>query len=345
MRYPPGLVFDSARHIVARKLRGEHRFAVTLSLRPLGTACKRATAGEAAASAGQDGEPLRVAECLAAVDECGAPVVSVCGREPLDYPEIPELTRAILDRGKHLVLCTDGTQIRRRLHMIPPETRFFWNVSLDGTQSVHDGRAGRPGQFLEALDGIKAAKNAGFFVLVTTTIHPETNVRDVAALFATLHAMHVDGYLFSPVYPEGKLCRVGCAMFHEKLQQRFREASEALDGYNLLNAPAYLEYLRGERELDCCAWGNPAYGPEGWSRPCSVLDCGHEESYRKLLEKTSWENFGRGMNPRCETCSRPEGFETAAILGMNPKAGDVWKMLAWQFSGSLGERRNGMRKP
>ena len=104
------------------------------------------------------------------------PIVSICGGEPLEYPEIAALTRAILERGHHLFLCTDGHLIRRRLHMIPPYTNFFWNVKLDGTQSVHDARANRTGLFEEALDGVKAAKNAGFFVVVNSTIYPDTDV-------------------------------------------------------------------------------------------------------------------------------------------------------------------------
>src|SRR5208282_4300138 len=111
------------------------------------------------------------------------------------YPEIAALTRAILERGKHLFLCTDGTLIRRRLHMIPPVTNFFWNVKLDGTEAVHVSRADKPGHFAEALDGVKAAKNAGFFVVVTSTVYPDTDVRDLAALYARLHEMHVDGYM------------------------------------------------------------------------------------------------------------------------------------------------------
>jgi len=287
---------------------------------------------------------LTVEQCLAAVDECRTPIVSICGGEPLEYPEIATLTRAILERGRHLFLYTDGALIRRRLHMIPPYTNFFWNVKLDGTQAVHDARAKRTGLFLEALDGIKAAKNAGFFVVVSSTIYPDTDVTDVAELYNQLHQMHVDGYLFSPHYPDQRMCRDSSAKFHDKMRQRFREACQSLSAYNLLLSPIYLEYLRGERELDCSVWGGPVYGPQGWYGPCSFLNASHAHSYRALVDNTPWENYGRGLNPRCENCQCHAGFETAALLGMNPKAGDVWKMLAWQLSGSLGERRNGKHK-
>ncbi|HET7108740.1 MAG TPA: adenosyl-hopene transferase HpnH [Candidatus Acidoferrum sp.] len=345
MRYPLGLVLDSARYLASRKLRGDKKIPVMLSLDPLGGCAS--TNGGANGNGAKGNEKrgmLSVEQCLAAMKECDTPIVAISGGEPLEYPEIARLSREILERGKHLFLCTDGALIRRRLHMIPPYTNFFWNVKLDGTEAAHDGRASRPGLFAEALDGVKAAKNAGFFVVVTTTIYPDSDVRNVASLYEQLHALHVDGYMLSPHYPARQMCRNSAALFHEKMRQRFREAGELLSEYNLLTSPVYLEYLRGERELDCCAWGSPVYGPQGWAAPCKQLNQSYEQEYRTLLDKTVWENFGRGMNPRCEPCSSHAGYETAAILGMNPKAGDFWKMIAWQLQGGLGEKRERVRK-
>jgi len=347
MRYPLRLIFDSAKHLARHKLRGERKFAVMLRLEPQG-----GYAGTCGGSNGGNGQaasprrtPLSVEQCLAAMEECDTPVVAICGGEPLEYEGIAELTRTILDRGKHVFLCTDGTLIRRRMHMILPVTSFFWNVRLNGTETVHDSRAGKPGQFAEALDGVKAAKNAGFFVVVTSTVCPDTNVRDLAALYEKLHGMHVDGYMLAPVYLPGKVCRDSSAKFHAAMHQRFAEISDSLSDYNLLVSPVYLEYLRGERELDCSVWGSPVYGPGGWFGPCYLLDYNLEKSYKALLGNTLWENFGRGINPRCETCSCHAGFETAALLGVNRKTGDAWKMLAWQFGGGLGEKRESVRKP
>ncbi|HUI50852.1 MAG TPA: adenosyl-hopene transferase HpnH [Terriglobales bacterium] len=345
MRYPLGLVLDSARHLASWKLRGHKKIPMMLSLDPLGACSSPCGCNGNGGGAAEERPMLSVEQCLAAMKECDTPIVAIYGGEPLEYPEIARLTREILERGKHLFLCTDGTRIRRHLHMIPPYTNFFWNVRLDGTEQAHDARAGRSGMFVEVLDGVKAAKNAGFFVLVTTTIFPDTDVRDVAALYESLHAMHVDGYMLSPHYPTQKLCRNSAAAFHEKMRERFREASVALRDYNLLTSPIYLEYLRGERQLDCCSWGSPVYGPQGWAEPCHLLNHGYKDQYQTLVEKTVWENYGRGMNPRCEPCLSHSGYETAAILGMNPKAGDFWKLLAWQLNGSLGEKRERVQKP
>jgi hopanoid biosynthesis associated radical SAM protein HpnH len=342
MRYPFGLVFDSAKHVVGKRLSGQRRFPVMLSVEPLGP-CLPNGSGNGQQSH-ETPAPLGVEQCLAAIEQCKAPIVSVCGNEPLEYPEIAPLTRAILERGHHLFLCTDGRLIRHRLHMIPPYTNFFWNVKLHGTQSIHDERAKRTGLFTEAVDGIKAAKNAGFFVVVSSTVFPDTDVRDLEALYEQLHGRHVDGYMLSPHYPERQLCRDGSARFHLQMHQRFREASERLRDYNLMISPIYLEYLRGERELDCSVWGGPVYGPHGWAGPCSLLNVRFAESYKALLETTVWENYGRGLNPRCENCQCPAGYGTAALLGLNPKAGDLWKMIAWQLGGNLGEKRRDGRR-
>jgi len=347
MRYPFGLVFDSVRHLASRKLRGDKKFPVMLSLDPLGgcaSTCGAIIGTGHAVPSGEQAATLTVEQCIAAMEECDAPVVAICGGEPLEYPDIARLTKEILQRGKHLFLCTDGTLIRRRLHMIPPYTNFFWNVKLDGTERVHDERVEKPGEFAEALDGVKAAKNAGFFVVVTTTIYPNTDLKDVAALYEMLHKLHVDGYMVSPCYPLRKLCRSSADEFHKKMRARFREASQLLGEYNLLTSPIYLEYLRGERELDCSVWGSPVYGPRGWAAPCYLLNYGYEKRYSDLVEKTVWENFGRGINPRCEPCSSHAGYETAAVMGMNAKSGDFWKMLTWQLGGGLGEKRMQARK-
>jgi hopanoid biosynthesis associated radical SAM protein HpnH len=343
MRYPFSLLLDSAKHLVARKLHGPRKFALLLTLDPLG-GDHYAKPGMPAEDA--DGNPLEevedmlsVEQCLHALRECDAPVVRIRGGEPLEYPHIGPLTRAILAQGKHVFLCTDGALLRRRLHVIPPETNFYWNVRVNGTQAVHDRITGRPGLFAAALDGIRAAKNAGFYVVVTTSVCPRTDVADVAELFEHLHSLHVDGYVFSPDYGATKVCKNSSAAFHEQMRQRFRELTEKVSGYNVMNSPVYLEYLRGERELDCCVWGSPEYGPRGWVVPCSVLNQGFETSYGALLENTLWENYGRGLNPSCETCMCDAGYETAAILGTNAKAGDGWKMLLWQFRGELGRKR------
>jgi hopanoid biosynthesis associated radical SAM protein HpnH len=321
MRFPSGLVYDSAKYFMTGKLRRDAGFPITVVLDPLGGCFENSgrAFGEAIGTNIEmpvEQSMLSVEQCLAALAECPAPVVSICGGEPLEYPEIQTLVREILQRRKHVFLSTEGTLIRRRLHMIPPYTNFFWNVKLDGTASLHDGRASRPGLFVEALDGVKAAKNAGFFVVVTTTIYPDTNVQDVEELYRRLHAMHVDGYLLQPTQEKKMARKEEAAAFRRLMQERFREASSALGAYNLMNSPVNLEYLRGERELGDGMSSNPVYGPRGWANLGFAPDPEFVQSYAELTGRTS----------------------------MHSRFADTWKMLAWPFGGNLGEKREGAAK-
>jgi hopanoid biosynthesis associated radical SAM protein HpnH len=341
---------------MGRKLRGQRRFPLVLTLDPLG-ACSDSFVAPASSrpesdpACRQDGgatkeqrSVLTAANCLAAVEECGALVVVISGGEPLEYPEIAALSRGILKLGKHLFLCTHGSLIRRNLHVISPDTKFFWNVKLDGTAGVHEKRTGRTGLFAAVLDGIRSAKNAGFLVVVTSTIYPDTDIGDLQSLYERLHALHVDGYLLSPHYSLEKLSRDGSAKFRKQMHERFGEVIERLGAYSPMLSPMYLEYLRGERELDCSMWTNPMFGPRGWALPCHLQKGHFMQSYKELLQETAWENDGRGSNPQCENCLYPQAFETAAILGVNAKSGDLWKKLAWQFRSGFGEKREAARR-
>jgi hypothetical protein len=244
MRFPLTLSIPVARFLARKKLGREKDHALVISLDPMGTLLSRAPAS--ATTADPASKRLSVQECLAAVRECGAPVVSICGSEPLEYPEIGLLAKELLDRGLNLFLTSDGTLIRRNLHIIAPDPRLFWNICVHGTEAVHDRRAGRPGTFREVIAGIKSAKNAGFFVYVTTSIHPESDVQDVAALFALLHEIHVDGYILSPVFSRGA-AGGNDSVFRQATQQRIREAALLLDAYNLLIAPPDSDLWSGER--------------------------------------------------------------------------------------------------
>ena len=178
-------------------------------------------------------------------------------------------------------------------------------------------------------------------MVVTSTIYPDTDVDDLARLYELLHACMWTDICFRRTIHRRKLCREGSAKFHEKMHQRFREANERLGDYNLMISPIYLEYLRGERELDCSVWGGPVYGPQGWAGPCSLLNVGYAKSYKALLEDTVWENYGRGLNPRCENCECHAGYETAAIVGREPEGGGSLEDAGVATGRKLGRKARG----
>src|SRR5438445_9329292 len=195
MRFPLTLATTMAGYIARKKLSGAQRFPLVLMLEP-SHACNLTCTGCGRIREYSQSikEKLSVEECLASVDECGAPIVSICGGEPMIYPEIGRLVRDILRRRKHIYLCTNGMFIQKRLHEFKPTSRFFFNVHLDGLEETHDLAVERKGVFKAAVEGIKAAKKAGFLVCTNTTVFKETAMDEIDALYEYLTALGVDGF-------------------------------------------------------------------------------------------------------------------------------------------------------
>lgn len=317
---------DREPHPLMRK-----RFPVVLMLEPLHacnltcTGCGRIREYESTIT-----QRVPLEECLAAVDECGAPMVSICGGEPMMYPQIGELTAGILARNKHIYLCTNGMFIRKRLHEFQPDRRFFFNVHLDGMERNHDLAVEREGVFREAIEGIKAAKAAGFLVCTNTTVYKETDMREIAELFEYLEQFGVDGHQLSPAYGYSAVNDREIFMTREEVHEKFREADKLLKRFKLNQTPVYLEFLRGERDLPCTAWGNPTYNVKGWKGPCYLITDAHYKTFEELMTKTPWERYGAGNgDPRCEHCMVHCGYEPSAALGVNATLADSFKMLSW----------------
>lgn len=339
MRFPLSLTRTMATYLLGKKLSGAKKFPLVLMLEPL-HACNLTCTGCGRIREYVDTikDKLTVDECLASVDECGAPVVSICGGEPMIYPWIEELVAKILERKKHIYLCTNGMFIKKKLAGFQPTSRFFFNVHLDGMEKSHDVAVEREGVFVEAIEGIKAAKKAGFLVCTNTTVYKETDMNEIAVLLAFLTELKVDGFMISPAYgyeavrdtnPDGA---AELFMTREDIQQKFREAKKLLQGFKLNTSPIYLEFLRGERDLRCAAWANPTRNIRGWKGPCYLITDGHYKTYHQLTEKTDWDKLGRGNDPRCENCMVHVGFEPAAVLGVNRRLGDSLKMALWQLT-------------
>jgi hopanoid biosynthesis associated radical SAM protein HpnH len=338
MRFPLSLTTSMASYIVQQKLARKPKFPLVLMLEPLHacnltcTGCGRIREYESTIK-----QKLSVRECLDAVDECGAPIVSICGGEPLIYPEIGKLVRGILRRRKHIYLCTNGMFIQKKLNQFKPSSRFFFNVHLDGLEASHDKAVERVGVFRAAIEGIKAAKAAGFLVCTNTTIYRETDMDEIDALLGYLTRLGVDGFLLAPAYgyaavkqcnPEGA---AELFLTRDEIHEKFKHVDRLFQKYRLLNSPVYLEFLQGERDLNCTAWGNPTRNVKGWKGPCYLITDAHHATFKDLIENTPWENYGRGKDARCEHCMVHCGYEATAALGVNGRLGDSLKMLMWQL--------------
>ena len=339
MRFPLSLTTDMAGYMLKKKLRREPRFPLVLMLEPLHacnltcTGCGRIREYESTIK-----EKLSVEECLVSVDEAGAPIVSICGGEPLIYPQIGELVRGILKRRKHIYLCTNGMFIERKLHKFKPTSRFFFNVHLDGLKATHDKAVERDGVFDEAVAGIKAAKQAGFLVCTNTTVFKETDMAEIDSLFAYLTQLGVDGFMLSPAYGYAAVCGTnpGAAaeifLTRDQIKAKFNEAAGLFKKYKMNTSPIYKEFLQGKRDLTCAAWASPTRNVKGWKGPCYLITDEHHTSFNGLMNDTDWDSYGYGNDPRCEHCMMHSGYEVAAALGVNSRLGDSLKMLRWQLT-------------
>jgi hopanoid biosynthesis associated radical SAM protein HpnH len=339
MRFPLTLTTTMIGYMAGKAIKREKRFPLVLMLEPLHACNLTCTGcGRIREYSTTIKDRLTVEECLASVDEAGAPIVSICGGEPLIYPDIGELVKGILKRRKHIYLCTNGMFIQKRLDEFRPTSRFFFNVHLDGLEDTHDIAVERRGVFKAAVEGIIAAKKRGFLVCTNTTIYKETDLGEIDRLFAYLTKLGVDGFMLSPAYgytavketnPQGA---AEIFMTRDDIRAKFQEAQGLLGKYRMMSSPIYLEFLSGQRELTCTAWGNPTRNVKGWKGPCYLITDEHHETFRDLMDNTPWENYGYGKDPRCENCMVHCGYEPSAALGVNKKLGDSLKMLLWQLS-------------
>ena len=344
-----------ATYIVRKKLSGIQKFPLVLMLEPL-HACnlKCSGCGRIREYADTIGQQLPVDECLHAVTECNAPIVSICGGEPLLYPDIVELTDKILGLGKHIYLCTNGIQLEEKLGEFVQlakrnrrmKSRFYWNVHLDGTAAVHDAITEKPGTFNKAYQGIFAAKREGFYVYTNTTLYKTSSVDDLIALadrlpYADFPAyplpgiskIYIDGMMIAPGYGYDAVeSRNGESFFltRSEIHELFREVQQRMKKYRITATPLYLDFLCGERQFPCAAWANPTRNVKGWKSPCYLITDRHEATFQDFMQNTDWSKIGLGNDPRCQDCMMHCGYEPAAVLFGN-RWRDLLRMALWQM--------------
>src|SRR5215469_13989693 len=309
------------------------RFPIVLMLEPLHacnltcTGCGRIREYESTIT-----ERVALEECLMAADECGAPVVSICGGEPMMYPQIGELVSGILERNRHIYLCTNGMFMKKRLHEFRPDKRFFFNVHLDGMEKNHDIAVEREGVFKEAIEGIRVAKAAGFQVCTNTTVYKETDMKEIEELFLFLETLGVDGHQIAPAYGYSAVNDREIFLTREDVHEKFSNIDKLAKKYPVVASPVYMEFLKGDRDLPCTAWGNPTYNVKGWKGPCYLITDAHYDTFEELMTRTPWESYGTGNDPRCADCMVHCGYEPSAAYGINSKFSDPFKSLAWLLS-------------
>ena len=307
-----------ARYLLRQRLRGRERFPLLVELEPL-YQCNLECAG-----CGKIQHPdhilrkrMPVETALAAIEESGAPMVSIAGGEPLIHPEINTIAAELVRRRKYVYLCTNAIMMERKLDLFEPSPRFAWAVHLDGLRERHDASVGREGVFDKAVSAIRAAKERGFRVTTNTTFFTHDSPQTVRRVLDFLNdELEVDEMMISPAYAYERAPDqdhfLGVRETHELFRAAFADGRRRR--WRLNHTPLFLDFLEGKVDFQCTAWGIPSYSVFGWQRPCYLMADGYAKTYRELVETTDWDAYGRGRDPRCENCMAHCGYEPTAVL-------------------------------
>jgi len=313
-------------YLISQRLQGRKRFPLVLMLEPL-FRCNLACVG-----CGKIQHPneilrqnLTPEQCFRAVEECGAPVVSIPGGEPLLHPQMAEIVRGLVERRKFVYLCTNAILLEKNLDKFTPSPYLSFSVHLDGPRELHDHSVDRKGVFDIAVKAIKAAKAQGFRVTTNTTIFAGTDPKAIQEFFDFAETLKLDGMMISPGYSYAWAPDQDHFLKREQTRALFREIlapfKTGKKHWNFNHNPLFLDFLTGEKDYDCTPWGSPSYSVLGWQKPCYLLNEGYYKTFQELLDKTDWEQYGRASgNPKCQDCMVHCGYEpTAALDAMQPQ--------------------------
>ncbi len=305
-------------YIMRQRLARRRRFPLLVELEPL-YQCNLACAG--CGKIQQPDELLRrrmpVADAIAAIEESGAPMVSIAGGEPLIHPDIHLIAAELIARRKYVFLCTNALLMERKMDLFKPSQYFAWAVHIDGLRERHDESVCRDGTFDKAVAAIAEAKRRGFRVTTNTTIFSNDSPDTIRRVLDFLNdELKVDAMMISPAYAYEKAPDQDHFLGVEQTRTLFREAFS--DGrrrrWRLNHSPLFLDFLEGKADFDCTAWAIPSYSLLGWQRPCYLMSDGYVQTYRELVEETDWELYGRGKDERCDNCMAHCGYEPSAVL-------------------------------
>jgi hopanoid biosynthesis associated radical SAM protein HpnH len=255
-------------------------------------------------------------QCWAAAEECGAPMVSVCGGEPLIHPQIDRIVAGLVERKRYVYLCTNAILLERKLDRFQPSDQLTFNVHLDGVAARHDASVQRDGVYRVAVDAIRAAKRRGFRVTTNSTIFLGHDPADLHRFFDDMMALGVDGMTISPGYGYERAPVQDQFLHRDQTRKLFREAlaPAARRRWRFNHSPLYLEFLQGDREYLCTPWGSPNFSVLGWQRPCYLFsEGGYAHSFSELMETTDWDSYGTGRHPKCADCMVHSGYEPTAV--------------------------------
>jgi len=319
MAVPISQAFTVATYVLKQKLSGRKQYALVLMLEPL-FRCNLACGG-----CGKIQYPAHILrqqlspeECFSAVEECGAPMVSIPGGEPLLHPQIDEIVAGLVARRKYVYLCTNALLLRKKLHLFKPSKYLTFSVHVDGQKEEHDASVCQDGVFDAATEGITEALRRGFRVTTNTTLFNDADPAKTRDFFDQMMKLGVEGMVLSPGYSYEKAPNRDIFLARKQAHRLFLALlSNRKRGWKFNTSPLFLEFLMGKRNYSCTPWGNPAYNIFGWQKPCYLLQDGYSETFAGLLNDTEWSDYGTGSgNPKCDNCMVSCGYEPTSVNEM-----------------------------
>jgi hopanoid biosynthesis associated radical SAM protein HpnH len=305
-------------YVMKQHLSGRQRYPLVLMLEPL-FRCNLACAGCGKIDYPDEilNQRLSFDECMQAIDECGAPVVSIAGGEPLLHREMPQIVRGYLKKKKFVILCTNALLLAKKIDDYEPHPDFNWSIHLDGDKAMHDKSVCLGGTYDKAVDAIKLAKSKGFRVTINCTLFDDADPARVAAFFDEMNAIGLDGITVSPGYAYERAPDQEHFLNRERTKNLFRGILSRGKGgkkWPFSQSAMFLDFLAGNQTYHCTPWGNPTRTVFGWQKPCYLLGEGYVQTFRELMEQTDWDSYGVGNYEKCANCMVHCGFEATAVI-------------------------------
>jgi hopanoid biosynthesis associated radical SAM protein HpnH len=337
MGVPVSQMWTVASYVLKQKIRGRRRYPLVLMLEPL-FRCNLACAG-----CGKIQYPAHVLkqnltpeECFRAVEECGAPMVSIPGGEPLMHPQIAEIVEGLVARKKYIYLCTNALLLKEKIDLFKPSKYLTFSVHVDGQREHHDFSVCREGGYDIALDGMREAVQRGFRVTTNTTLFDGADPNSVRAFFDEMMDLGVEGMMLSPGYSYDKAPDQSHFLGRARTRRLFRAMLSNRSRRWVFNqSPLFLEFLMGKRDYPCTPWGMPTFNLFGWQKPCYLLQDGYADTFEELMQTTEWEEYGtESGNPKCANCMVHSGYEASAVHDTFGSLGGFWATVRATFSTS-----------